>query len=314
MANLYYGKMKREQGKQSDTSDKWDDMVLHGDNKENREPALAASEVEDKVARYCADALEGPAAVSCEGLLAKEASRDRILSVVDDSQNEHAPAVEDKLDNELCALTEDQLIHIQVEKTDTKGKFQASGKAPSLLKRHASEIIDLKDKANSFLDICQKFPTLAPDRIRRVLHQKKHNPDFEGSSKVRRRRDRVVAMIEQEGYVIHESMLNFLRERFLWNSNKSHTDMGIIQGDAHRVWIRFSRNGETHPDAWYSDPSRPDLSRFAFRIGKSDDAIDESLAFSPVFQGQLRGEFTEEQVQAKMTFIAMKIMNAYNEM
>jgi hypothetical protein len=79
-------------------------------------------------------------------------------------------------------------------------------------------------------------------------------------------------------------MLNFLRERFLWNLNESHTDMGVIQGDAHQVWIRFSREGETHPDAWYWDPSRPDLSRFAFRIGKSDDAIDESLAFSPFIQ------------------------------
>ena len=95
-------------------------MVLHGDNKEHTEPALAASEVEDQVARYYADALEGPAAVSGEGLLAKEASRDRILSVVDDSQDEHTPAVEDKLINELCALTEDQLIRIQAEKTDTK--------------------------------------------------------------------------------------------------------------------------------------------------------------------------------------------------
>lgn len=99
------------------------------------------------------------------------------------------PAVEDKLINELCALTEDQLIHIQVEKTDTKGNFQASGKAPSLLERHASQVIDLRDKGYSFLDICHKFPTLAPDRIRSVLHQKKHNPELEGSSKVRRRRD-----------------------------------------------------------------------------------------------------------------------------
>ncbi len=120
VANLYYGKIKKEQEKQSDISDKWDDMLLHGDNKEHTEPALAASEVEDQVARYCADALDGPAAVSGEGLLAKEASRDRILSVVDDSQDEHTPAVEDKLINELCALTEDQLIRIQAEKTDTK--------------------------------------------------------------------------------------------------------------------------------------------------------------------------------------------------